>query len=67
METNSTRQPELFIRDKKTGRLVFNPRAIEALGLPPSEIARRGYRLPSEMENPPPSRKSDRSDPVTVD
>jgi hypothetical protein len=48
METNSTRQPELFIRDKKTGRLVFNPRAIEALGLPPSEIARRGYRLPSE-------------------
>ena len=23
METNSTPQPELFLRDKKTGRLVF--------------------------------------------
>ena len=35
----------LFVRDEVTGRLVFNPRAIEALGLSPAELARRGYLL----------------------
>jgi hypothetical protein len=28
----------LFVRDRATDRLVFNPKAIEALGLSPTEL-----------------------------
>ena len=32
----------LFVRDRATGRLVFNSKAVEALGLSPTELAQRG-------------------------
>jgi hypothetical protein len=35
----------LFVRDRVTGRLAFNPNAIKALGLSPTELAQRGYPL----------------------
>jgi hypothetical protein len=35
----------LFVRDPATGRLVFNSKAIEALGLSPTELAQREYPL----------------------
>jgi hypothetical protein len=39
----------LFVRDRATGRLVFNSKAIEALGLSPTELAQRGYPLDGEV------------------
>lgn len=42
----------LFVRDRVTGRLVFNPKAIEALGLSPTELAQRGYPLDGEVASP---------------
>jgi hypothetical protein len=42
----------VFVRDRATGRLVFNPKAIEALGLSPTELAHRGYPLEGEVTSP---------------
>ena len=42
----------LFVRDPATGRLVFNSKAIEVLGLSPMELAQRGYPLDGEVANP---------------
>jgi hypothetical protein len=42
----------LFIRDRATGRLVFNSEAIRALGLRPAELRRRGYPLNDETASP---------------
>jgi hypothetical protein len=39
----------LFVRDPRTGRLVFNSKAIEALGLSPTELAERGYPVDREV------------------
>ena len=38
----------LFVPHRSSGRLVFNPKAIEALGLSPAELAQRGYPLGSD-------------------
>jgi hypothetical protein len=43
----------LFVRHRTSGRLVFNPKAIEALGLSPAELAARGYPLDSDDARPP--------------
>jgi len=42
----------LFVRDQVTGRIVFNSKAIEALGLSPTELAQRGYPLDVELDSP---------------
>jgi len=47
----------LFVRDQITGRLVFNSKAIEALGLCPAELTERGYAL----DNEPPDRPTQTS------
>jgi hypothetical protein len=49
MQIEADAEVSLFVRDRATGRLVFNSRAIEALGLNPTELAQRGYRLDSEV------------------
>jgi hypothetical protein len=33
----------LFVPHRASGRLVFNPKAVEALGLCPVELVERGY------------------------
>jgi hypothetical protein len=43
----------LFVRYRTSGRLVFNPKAIEALGVSPAELAERGYPLDSDDARPP--------------
>lgn len=43
MQIEADREVSLFVRDRVTGRLVFNSKAIEALGLSPAELAERGY------------------------
>jgi hypothetical protein len=45
MQIQADTEVSLFVRDRVTGRLVFNSKAIEALGLKPTELAQRGYNL----------------------
>ena len=37
MQIEADTEVSLFLRDRVTGRLVFNPKAIEALGFSPIE------------------------------
>jgi len=48
MQIEPDEEVSLFVRDPDTGRLVFNSKAIEALGLCPAELAERGYPLDRE-------------------
>ena len=52
MQIEVDAEVSLFVRDPATGRLVFNSKAIEALGLSPTELAQRGYPLDSEVTSP---------------
>ena len=52
MQIQADTEVSLFVRNRVTGRLVFNPKAIEALGLSPEELAQRGYPLDREIASP---------------
>jgi hypothetical protein len=41
----------LFVRDDQTGRLLFNAKALQALGINPVEAQQRGYAVkePSDL------------------
>lgn len=52
MQIEADAEVSLFVRDRATGRLVFNSKAIEALGLSPAELAQRGYPVDSEVASP---------------
>ena len=52
MQIEAEAEVSLFVRDRNTGRLVFNSKAIEALGLSPTELAQRGYPLDTEVASP---------------
>jgi hypothetical protein len=52
MQTRANTEVTLFVRDRVTGRMVFNSKAIEALGLKPAELAQRGYPLDGEVASP---------------
>jgi len=45
VETEKPTEVSLFVPHRASGRLVFNPKAIEALGLDPAELAQRRYPL----------------------
>jgi hypothetical protein len=45
----------LFVRDARTGRVVFNAEAIRALGLSPVELRQRGYALGGQVDSAPAS------------
>jgi hypothetical protein len=47
MRIQADKEVRLFVRDRVTGRLVFNSKAIGALGLEPTELAQCGYPLDS--------------------
>ena len=49
MQIQTDTEVSLFLRGRVTGRLVFNPKAIEALGLSPTELAQRGYPLDGDV------------------
>jgi hypothetical protein len=62
MQIEMHAEVSLFVRDPVTGRLVFNTKAIQALGLSPEQLIQRGYPLDGEVassaiaaENQPPS------------
>jgi hypothetical protein len=52
MQIETYAEVSLFVRDRVTGRLVFNPKAIQALGLSPTELAQRGYPLDGDVTSP---------------
>ena len=35
----------LFLRDQQSGRYLFNPTALQALGINPTEARQRGYPM----------------------
>jgi hypothetical protein len=43
MENRSDEEISLFVRDNRTGRFLYNARALQALGIDPAEAQRRGY------------------------
>jgi hypothetical protein len=50
MSQNSDSQITLFIRDEKTGRHAFNPKALKALGVDPVAARELGYPLKDSEE-----------------
>ena len=52
MQIDADTEVSLFVRDRVTGRLVFNSKAIEVLGLSPTELEQRGYPLDVEVASP---------------
>jgi len=53
MQIQADTEVSLFVRDRATGRLLFNPKAIDALGLSPTELAQRGYALDGDVTSDP--------------
>jgi hypothetical protein len=53
----------LFLRDEQTGRLLFNARAMHALGLDPAQMQECGYLLkePPEAQETPSANKRDQA------
>jgi hypothetical protein len=45
MERQSDDQISLFVRDERTGRLVSNAKALQALGINPLEAQQCGYQM----------------------
>ena len=43
MERKSDEQISLFVRDRQTGRFLYNAKALQALGIKPAEAQERGY------------------------
>jgi hypothetical protein len=52
MQSVSDLAVSLFVRDRATGRLVFNAKAIQALGLSPLDLSQRGYPVGDEIAGP---------------
>jgi hypothetical protein len=48
MSQRSNNQITLFIRDGKTGRYMFNAKALKALGIDPAVARELGYPLNEE-------------------
>ena len=45
METKSDEDICLFFRDERTRRILFNPQALQVLGINPVEAWQRGYPM----------------------
>jgi hypothetical protein len=45
MKTRSSENISLFVRDERTRRIVFNPKALQVLGINPIEARERGYPM----------------------
>jgi hypothetical protein len=52
MQIQADSEVSLFVREPVTGRLVFNSKAIEALGLSPAQLAQRGYPMDGDVTSP---------------
>ena len=45
MQEKPNEQVSLFVRDRITGRYLFNPEALLALGINPADAQERGYQI----------------------
>ena len=52
MQIETDAEVSMFICNRITGQLVFNPKVVEALGLSPIELAQRGYPLDGGLASP---------------
>ena len=50
MLESSNEEISIFLRDEETGRFVFNPAALLALGIEPTEAQQRGYPVKNQCE-----------------
>jgi hypothetical protein len=50
MQEKPNEQVRLFIRDQATGRHLFNPEALRALGINPAEAQERGFQITPRSE-----------------
>lgn len=52
MQIETDSELPIFVRDPGTGRFVFNPKAVVALGVSPDELAQRGYPVDRQISSP---------------
>jgi hypothetical protein len=45
MQEKANDQVKLFIRNQSIGRHMFNPEALQALGINPAEAQERGFQI----------------------
>jgi hypothetical protein len=45
MKRNLDQEVCLFLRNEQSGRFLFNPTALQALGINPAEARQRGYPI----------------------
>jgi PAS domain-containing protein len=50
MERKSEEDIAIFIRDEQSRRVVFNAKALQALGIDPMEAQQRGYCIKEQSE-----------------
>jgi len=50
MQEKPSEQVTLFIRDQTTGHHMFNPEALLALGINPTEAQERGFQITPRRE-----------------
>jgi len=50
MQRKSDEEIYLFVRDERSGRILFNAKALQALGIDPVEAQKRGYPLKDVAE-----------------
>ncbi len=50
MERKSEEDITIFIRDEQSRRVVFNAKALQALGIDPMEARQRGYCIKEQSE-----------------
>jgi hypothetical protein len=50
MQRKSDEEIYLFVRDERSGRILFNAKALQALGMDPVEAQKRGYPLKDVAE-----------------
>ena len=51
MPEESDETISLFLRDERTGRRVFNARALQALGIDPVDVHERGFPISHQRED----------------
>jgi hypothetical protein len=52
METKSHENICLFVRDEQTRRIVFNAKALQVLGIDPTQARERGYPMDEQSTIP---------------
>ncbi len=52
MKTKSDENIGLFVRDEQTRRILYNPKALQVLGIDPVQARERGYPMEEQSTMP---------------